>query len=270
MAEASTRGALACLFESKRLWLIQFFANPILILLYAACLLVPEARTWELILNVILALAIAVFAVVLHAGTLNYFHDRARSDSAALKPAFLRALRNILAISLWIVVFFVVWRLWGMLGHYHESIPTYFCSLLPAWLRRHVTLHSMIKIFEIKLFVLRWVVTLGFLLPFAAQAADRGFGGFGKSGRTALESAIKSLRYWAAVIVAALMGVCFSSRLLNWHSHSQDSTFAGETTSLVLRLLAAYLLALFSWMLVCSVAGRSCGIQKSAGGNTSL
>jgi len=269
MAETSTRGAFASPFESNRLWLIQFFANPILILLYAAWLLVPEARTWELILNVILALAIAGIAVVLHGGTLNYFRDRARSDSAELKPAFLRALQNILAVALWIVVLYLVWRLWGMLGHYHESIPTYFRSLLPAWLRRHITLHSMIEIFEIKLFVLRWVVTPGFLLPLAAQAADRGFGGFGRSGWAALKSAIKSLRYWATVIVAALMGVYFSSRLVNWHSHSQDSTFAGETTSLVLRMLAAYLLALFSWMLVCSVAARSCGIQESAGGNSS-
>lgn len=268
MAETSTRGAFAACFENKRLWLIQFLANPILFLLFAAWLLIPEARTWELILNAVLALAITVMAVVLHAGTLNYFCNRSRSDAAELNPAFSRALRNIFAVAVWILVFYLVWRLWGRLDQYQDSLSTYFRSMLPAFLRRHITLRAVIRIFEIKMFIFRWIVTPGILLPLAAQAADRGFGGFGKSGWGALKSAVKSIRYWATIILAAVVGVHVSSHLLNWHSHSQNSTFAGETTSLGLRLLVAYLLGLTSWMLVCSVVGRSCGVREGARGNS--
>jgi hypothetical protein len=268
MEQASTRGAYVASSENKRLWLIQLFANPILLALYAAWLLVPEARTWELILNVVLALAIVVMAVVLHAGTLNYFCDRSRSDIAELKPAFARALRNIAAVGVCIVVFYLVWRLLGKLDQYHDAIPTYFRSMLPVSLRRHITLRAMIRIFEIKLFILRWFVTLGILVPLVAQAADRGFAGFGKSGWVALKSAFKSLRYWATVILAALLGVYCTGLIMNWHSHSLNSTFAGETASLVLRLLVAYLLGLISWMLVCSAVGRSCGNHQGAGGNS--
>ena len=269
MEQTSTRGVFASTFENKRLWLIQLFANPILFVLYAAWLLIPEARTWELILNIVLALAIVMMAVVLHAGTLNYFCDRSRSDAAALKPAFLRALRNIPAVAVWIIVFYLIWQLWGKLDHHQDSITTYFRSMLPAFLRRHITLHSVIRIFEIKMFTLRWIITPGILLPYAARAADQGFSGFGNSGWTALKSALKSFKYWVTIILAAVVGVHFSTHILHWHSHSQNSTFAGETTSLVLRLLAAYLLGLFSWVLVCSVVGRSYGIRQNAGGDSS-
>jgi hypothetical protein len=268
MAERSTRGAFAACFENKRLWLIQFFANPILCVMYAAWLLIPEARTWELTVNAVLALVIVVLAVVLHAGTLNYFCGLSRGEAAELTPAFSRALRNIIAVAVWIVVFYLALRLWGRLDQYQDSMCTYFRSMLPAFLRRHITLRAVIRIFEIKMFILRWIVTPGILLPLAAQAADRGFGGFGKSGWAALKSAVKSIRYWATIILAAVVGVHVSSHLLNWHSHSQNSTFAGETTSLVLRFLLAYLLGLFSWMLVCSAVGRICGIREDARGNS--
>ncbi len=140
MAATSTRGAFAASFENKRLWLIQFFANPVLILLYAAWLLIPEARTWELILNVVLGIAIVVPAVVLHAGTLSYFCGRFRNEGTLLKPAFARALRNIIAVAVWMVVFYLIWRMWGKLDQYQDSMSTYFRSMLPAFLRRHITL----------------------------------------------------------------------------------------------------------------------------------
>lgn len=268
MAETSTRGAFAASFENKRLLLIQFVANPLLFLLYAAWLLIPEARTWELILNAVLAIAIVVMAVALHAGTLNYFCGRPRNDGTLLKPAFARALRHMIAVAVWMVVFYLIWRLWGKLDQYQDSITTYFRSMLPAFLRRHITLRAIIRIFEIKMFILRWIITPGILLPFLAQAADRGFGGFGKAGWTALKSAITSVRYWVTIILAAVVGVHVSSYLLHRQSHSEDSTFAGETASLVLRFFLAYLFGLLSWMLTCSMVGSRCGIRESSRGNS--
>jgi hypothetical protein len=265
---ASTRDVFAGSFENKRLLLIQFLANPILFTLFALWLLIPEARTWELILNAVLILAIVVAAVVLHAGTLNYFCDRSKTGEATLKPAFARALRHVLAIALWIAVFYLIWELWGKLEQNRDALLTYFRSILPAPLRRLISLRAFTTMFEIKMFVYRWIITPGILLPLAVQAADRGFRGLGRSGWVALKTAIWSLRYWATMTLAAVVGVYFSGLILNWQSHSQNSTFAGETTSLVLRLLAAYLLGLFSWMLACSLVGRSCGLRQGARGNS--
>src|SRR6267378_1933204 len=87
------RLVLAGSFRSGRLWLLQFLVNPILAGLFAAWLLIPEAKLWQLAFNVLLAVVIVAAALLLHAGTLNYFNlcsvdaARCRSTTHLAGPA---------------------------------------------------------------------------------------------------------------------------------------------------------------------------------------
>ena len=135
------RLVLAGSFRSGRLWLLQFLVNPILAGLLAAWLLIPEARTWQLASNVLLAVVIVAAALLLHAGTLNCFSDQFRGQPAAIKTAFGRALRHFAAIAACATVFYLVWTLTGRLEEYPAlSFATYVRSTLPAFLREHIPL----------------------------------------------------------------------------------------------------------------------------------
>jgi len=257
------RLVLAGSFRSGRLWLLQFFLNPILAGLFAAWLLIPEARTWQLALNVLLALLIASAALVLHAGTLNYFGDQFKEQPAELKPALTRALRHFADVAVCAMVFYLVWTLAGGLGRYQEAFSIYFRSVLPASVRGRIPLGVLTGIFDFLVFLLQWVAIPGLLLPLTLRAADQGFRGLRRAGWQSWKTAVASLYYWLILAATAFLGVYGSNALLGWRPSSEAPTFAGETANLALRLLLAYGLGLFSWVVVCSLVGRRDGAAQS-------
>ncbi len=265
---AEPRLVLAGSFRSGRLWLLQFLVNPILAGLFAAWLLIPEAELWQLAFNVLLAVVIGAAALLLHAGTLNYFSDQFREQPAAIKTAFGRALRHFAAIAVCAVVFYVVWMLAGGLAGYHETFPTYVRSTLPAFIREHIPLGVLTGLFDVLVFLLQWVAVPGLFLPLTLRAADQGFRGFGRSGLKTWKTTIASVQYWSILAVAALLGVYGSNTLLGWRPSSESPTFAGETANLVLRMVLSYGLGLFSWMVVCSLVGRRAGFTQNVAGDS--
>ena len=262
------RQILAGSFRSGRLWLLQFLLNPILFGLFAAWLLIPEAKIWQLALSVLLVVLIAAAALVLHAGTLNYFNDQFREQPAAVTTAFGRALRHFAAIAVCAIVFYVVWALAGGLDAYHETIPTYFRSMLPASVRGHIPLGALTAIFGFLDFLLQWVVVPGLFLPLVLRAADQGFRGFRREGWQAWRTAVASLHYWLILAVAEFVGVYGTTMLISWRPNTENPTFAGETANLVLRLSLAYVLGLYSWMVACSLIGRRSASAQSIAGNS--
>ncbi len=244
---------LAGSLRSGWLWLLQFFLNPILAGLFAVWLLIPEARIWQLGLNVLLALVIAAAAVVLH---------------AAIITAFGRALRHCASIALCAVVLYLVWALAGELDRYRETFPTYVRSTLPVFVRQHLSLGVLTGTFGLLAFQLQWVVVPGFLLPLVLLAADQGFRGLGPVGWKRWGSTITSLHYWLILAFTAFLGVYGSDTILGWRPSSASPSFAGETTNLTFRLLLAYGLGLFSWMVTCSLIGRRGGSAQSIAGNS--
>ncbi len=105
------RGAFADCFRCGRLWLIQFFANPILLALFAAWLLIPVASNLHLVFNFLFVFVLLVAALTLHACTLNFFVDRQSSDTAPLWPAARRALRHLIPVAICVAVFCLLWLL---------------------------------------------------------------------------------------------------------------------------------------------------------------
>ncbi len=248
------RQSLALLLHTPRLWLVQVTGNVAILLLYAGWLRLPEAHLWELILNALVPLLIFVGAVVLHGGTLDYFR-RSQADRAALLiPAFRNASRHLFAIVIWLVVFFILWNQLNWLDNNSYRISGFLRSSLPAWLRKHTTDNGFDDSFGFLVAVLRWVIIPGLLLPMALLTAELGLRGlkrFREWGRM-----LRSLDYWLVIALAAFIGVALTDALMDWKPKQQTATLFQEEVSVIIRLIVAYLLALFSWLWVCSMLGR--------------
>lgn len=265
-------GTFGDCFRTGRLWIVQFFANPILLALLVAWLLIPVASNLHLVFNFVFALVLLAATLTLHAGTLNFFADLQRSESAQLWPAFRRALRHVLPIAICVAVFCLLWLFVGKLESYQSSFPAYIRSTLPVSLRRHITLPALDTLFSVTLFIVRWIFVPGLLLPFLAQAADRGFRGIGLEGLTAWRKTIFSVVYWIVLAFAALLGVLAARKLMAWTPDFKTSTTHSEAISLAWRLFLAYFFGLFSWMLTSSVVGRhgaAAGTSSDVTGNPS-
>lgn len=267
---ATLRGVVKDCFPNGRLWLVQFFANPILFALFVAWLLIPVANSWYLALNFLLILALLVAVFVLHAGTLNYFSDRQSSASVPLGPAFRRALKHLAAFALCVLIFYLLWLFADKLQSYQDNFSAYFRSVLPSFLRRQVSLSALDTLFGIFMFAVRWTFFPGLLLPFALQVAGHGFRGFGRLGRAAWKKAVSNFPYWRVLLVASLLGAWATQGLMGWTPDFRTSTFGLEAVSLGFRLFFAYASGLFAWILACSVVGRhgvSTGGSADVSGN---
>ena len=266
------RGALTDCFRSPRLWLIQFLANVILFALLVAWLLVPVASNLHVLFNFVFAALLLVATLTLHSGTLNACVDRLRSAAAPLWPAFRRALRHILPIAICITAFCLLWLLVNALGSLQTAFPPYVRSTLPVSLRRHITLHALDNLFSAALFVARWILAPGFLLPLLLQTSDLGFRGLARQSLSVWRKTIFNFPYWLTLLVAALVGVLATQKLMAATPDFKTSTFHAEALSLAARLVVAYLLGLFSWILTCSVVGRcaaAAGTSSDIPGNSS-
>lgn len=264
------RSAFTDCFHSGRLWLIHFFANPILLALFVAWLLIPVASNFHLVFNFVFAFALIVVVLTLHAGTLNFFADLQRSQTTQLLPAFRRALRHLLPFAICVAALCLFWFLVNALGSLQTAFPPYVRSTLPVSLRRHITLPALDTLFSIVLFVARWILAPGLLLPLLLQTADRGFRGFGVQGLSAWKKTIFNFSYWLVLLFAALLGIVATQKLMVLKPNFITSTFHSEAISLAWRLFIAYLFGLFSWLLTCSVVGRytaSAGSSLDVAGN---
>jgi hypothetical protein len=258
-----TRDTFKDCFRGPRLWLVQFFANPILFALLVAWLFIPVASDLHLVLNFVVAILLLAAALALQAGTLNSFIDRQSSQSAPLWPAFRRALKHVIPVAICVAVFCLLWLLVDKLESYQSNLPAYVRSTFPVSLRRHITLPTLDTLFSVVLFIARWILVPGLILPLLAQAADRGFRGFGARCLSVWRKTAFSFAYWLVLTFAALLDVFATQKLMAWTPDFRTSTTHSEAVSLTWRLCVAYLLGLFSWMLVCSLVGRS-GAARTA------
>jgi hypothetical protein len=266
------RGAYTQVFRPRRLWLVQLVANPILFLSFAGWLLIPVANSWQLTLNVGLAILLAAAWLTLHAGTINHFRDRnsaapAHDGHPILRDAFRRAFQHLLAIAACMAVLWMLWPPFDSLDVYRGPLPTYIRSILPVFLRRHIPLSEFEATFTALLFIGHWIVIPGLLLPLMVVAADAGFRGFPtRQGLAIWGRAVASLSYWFTLSIAAVIGVLAVRGILMWTPDFRRSTLLREYFSLGWRVVIAYLLALTSWMVICSLLGRFAA-SSAAGSN---
>jgi hypothetical protein len=244
--------ALAC--KSWRLWLLHLFGNGAIFLTFVWWLRISEAHWWSLLLGLVLLAVAGAAALVLHGGTLNYFQSAHEDKSAKLPPAFRQAFKHVAALLVWALVFFLVRAVIGLLDDYTSTIPGYLRSEFPAWLRRMISERRLDSIYSDCVWILRWIVLPGLLLPFALSAAGRGF-----RGLIALEEwrrTLVSLVYWITLVVASVIGVYCVNGIMGWKLNPETASLRAEQISLAVRLFFASLLGIVAWLLTCSVVGR--------------
>ena len=248
----SLQESLVSAVRHGRLWLAQFIGNALLAMLFVWFLHIRVSHWYNVALNFVVACACIVGFLLLHGGTLAAFSPRA--NSSGIKDSFRRALRHIPALLSWAVIFWVVLALIAQLDDYHYAFPGYVGSIMPAWLRRPFGREGLFTTYDSLVALLRWVVIPGLMLPFAASAARQGFKGF--IDLRAWARTIGNPAWWIVLIIASILGVYCTGKMMEWRLNSQATLF-GETWWLGFRLIIAYVMALFSWLWVCAILGRS-------------
>ena len=250
------RGAGSSLVQSKRICLIQLLGNPLLFAVFVGWLLLPVGTEFHLLLNGVVIVALVAVALILHAGTLNFYSEQNRSEHPQVRSAFLRAVRNIFAIAACVGLVFALWALLDSSEHWQLTLPFYLRSLLPGFVRSHVQIWWFQIALDGIVFTIRWITIPGLLLPLIVEAANSGFRAFGKPGGEALKNSVRRTSYWIVLLLAAVAGCVAPASLLDWTPEFKNPTLHLEAFSLIARLSASYILAVASWLLVCSIVGR--------------
>jgi hypothetical protein len=244
------------LLHSKRVWFIQFVANPLLFALFVGWLLLPVATEFHLLLNGLVIVVFTAAALVLHGGTLNFYSAQHGDENAAARVAFGRAARNIFAVAACAALIVVLWALLDSTESLQLTLPFYVRSLLPEFIRRYLDPWWFQISLEGIVFAIRWVLIPGLVLPLLVEAASSGFRAFGKPGGAAVINSAKRASYWLVLLLAAAAGFIAPGALMEWSPEFKNPTLHLEAISLAARLSASYILAVASWLLVCSIVGR--------------
>lgn len=250
------RDAGSSLLHGKRLWLIQFVGNPLLLAIFVGWLLLPVASDVHLLLNGAIVIVLAAAALVLHGGTLNFYSGENRSEEPLLLSAFRRAVRNLLAIAACALLLFALWALLDATEPWQIAFPFYLRSLLPEFIRMHVGVWGLQIFVEGIVFTVRWIGIPGLLLPLLLESSNVGFRAFGKPGRAALKNSATRPSYWLVLLFAAFVGCFAPLALLDWTPEFKNPTMRVELISLIARLGVSYILMVSSWLAVCSIVGR--------------
>jgi hypothetical protein len=248
------RNSTIRLLNSRRLLLAQVFGNIILFLWFSAWLQISEERTWYLILSVVCALAFIGAGAALHGGTLAHFAQPLRGSHARGISAKM-GLWHALPLLLWALLLLLLWKWIGLIDEVREGWTLYLRSEMPAALRNLVSAKAIQNFFNSLFFVLRWIAIPALMLPLAQQIALRGFRCFSAESRRSMKAILGAAGYWLTILLASVVGVYLPSEFMGWTVRRETATLSFETASLIARLLISYLLALASYLMLCSVMG---------------
>lgn len=251
----SLSATFVCALHHPHLWLLQFFGNVVIAVTFMLWLQIPDAYWWELFFQAVMILIVAAATLLLHCGTLNYYSDISEGKNAELKPAFKNALKHLPAFAISVALLCVLFYFADDLRDYQFQFPGYLRSEFPAWLRRHISEASMDNLYDGFAFIIRWIVVPALVLPICLLCARVGFRAF--IGFRPWWKIIRSLAFWIVLVLAVLIGVYCTGKILDWRLNPNTATLREEKVWLAFRLPIVYLLGLFSWLWLCCVVVRA-------------
>jgi hypothetical protein len=247
------RQSVAAVRRSKWVWLLQFLLNPALFALAVWWITIPEAHRWQLALSGLLALAIVVTALWLHAGTLVHF-VYVHAEEENVRTTFRAVWHTLAAFAVWAVAMAACLYYVDHWGGNRLQSAAYLRSVLPLGLRQNLSSTQVDLAAGFLFWFLFWIVVPGLFLPFGLQMAKSGFSGLGRDGWSAWGHTVRRLAYWTIIFAAAIVGVYLPEKILGWHP--QLPTLRLETASLILRGLIAWFLTTTAWVVLTSAVGR--------------
>jgi len=220
-----------------RVWIVlQFVLTLVLLLLGLAWTRIPDKHVWQVVVELLIPVLLAIGFLELQAGTMRKLAD---DEGHRVKLVW-----GAVTLVLWIAAALLTW--W-VLDWCDDQIPQwgdYIHSMLPKGLRASLLTWAHIKgtLFVIE-WIFRWIVVPAKLIPFAAASAQSGL-------RLPWRRIIRMLwnwRWWAGVVVASLVAIVPPS---HFFSALPTGTVAAQEWHVILKITASYLLVIGSWVLL--------------------
>jgi hypothetical protein len=214
----------------------QFGLTMLLILLGLAWTRLPDKHLWQVALSLLIPVLLTISALELQAGTMRAF---AEDDGKRVKLVLGAA-----TLLVWIAMGAAAWAL---LDWCDDQIPLwagYLNSQGSSRARATVFTYEHIQRFLTELeWVLRWVVVPAKLIPYGAASTQWGL-------RMPWRRVFRFLwnwRWWLGVALASLVGVDLPGQFFKG---TPKGTVSAQILSVSLKLAAAYLLAVSSWVVL--------------------
>jgi len=218
----------------------QFWAALLILLAGIAWTRLPDKHAWQVALTLLIPLVLFAAVLVLEAGTMRRLLGE-NGDREGKRAQFVLGALTLVA---WIAV---AWVAWVILDWCDDQIPTwagYLNSQAPAAMRaRMLTYDHIQSCLSILVWIFRWIVVPGKVIPHAMASAQWGW-------RLPWRKQFRMLlnwRWWAAVVPAALVAVALTGRFFSGEPHG---TVAHQVWAVILKLAGAYVLAVASWVLL--------------------
>lgn len=234
--------------QSRRWVAAQFVGTLLLILVGIAWTFLPEKHLWQVALSLLVPLLLAISIFELLAGTMR---SLANDDGKRVKLVW-----GAVSLLLWAVV---AWIAWAFLDWCDNQIPQwagYLNSHAPAYARARFFTYEHIGLWlSVLEWVLRWIVVPAKIIPYAVASTQWGF-------RLPLRRVLHLLwdwRWWLGVLIAALAAVWLPGRFFAAAPHG---TILAQEIRVVSKLVATYLLAVSSWVLLLGWAAVLYGRQQ--------
>jgi hypothetical protein len=186
------------------------------------------------------AIVIIGLACWLYGTAFAYFQLK---DNRELSTAWKSAMTNLLPLAVAAIVVTVVYALLALWNVYSSKPAFTIASFLTLHLRVPVKPPSVQRIFNVILWIVRWVVLPVLLLPMIAAIASDGWSGVRSIGKLA-----HRWLYWIEVPVFLVCALWVPFKLLLWIPHVHS--FPMETVSFVLRAGVGYLLFVAAGLLL--------------------
>ncbi len=244
--------AFKMVWKNKRLWLLHFIINAVIVMGAVLWLKIPDASAWQLAAVVVAALLLVIAALWLHGGTLAYFASAHGAGEISLSAAFKTGRRHLLAFAVWAAIFAcVVYAAFQIPDT--EAFDSWLRSMMPAFLRRSISLHTVDWVINWLVNFVQYVLIPGLLLPFAVQFASHGFSALGSNFKAWIQT-IAKISYWIWFCVLALLGIYVPNLIANWAPNL--SSLALENLSIAVRFALAFGLTVTAWLVLASMLGR--------------
>ena len=259
--------ALKTVWKNKRLWLLHFFLNAAIFAGAVLWLKILDASFLWLVFGFIVARVVVGAALWLHAGTFAYFLGAHGSGDTSLAAGFRTGRRHIIAFAIWSIIFaLLVCAVLYVSGLATDTgaFASWLRSIMPAFLRRMISLNAVDSTLNWTSNLLLYVVVPALVLPFAVQFAGRGLAAFGSSFK-AWRQTVGRFSYWFWFCVLVVVGIYLPNLIAHWVPSS--SSIPLETLSMIVRLALAFALTVTAWLILSSMLGRLGGGGESPSGD---
>jgi len=208
-----------------------------------------ESRAGALVWSALVAVVLVSLGCWLYGATLAYF----AANRYALIAAFRTSLRRLALLVAVAVAVIAIYLLLARAAEWSAQPAFKIASWLTLTFRKPVKPKTVQAVFNVAIWLIRWMVAPVLLLPVISKIA----------AGAAVRAHAARLLYWVEAPVLLLCALWAPLKLLGWTPHAAG--FGLEMFSFILRALAAYLLFAGAWLVLAFLTsgGKPRDIQPS-------